>query len=94
MDEKKTISEAQRKAVAKYSKANYFQTLVRFPKDQEQEIRAAAGDSLNKYIVNAVLDQVARDQKTTKEERQELAEVQQLLDIKKADREKLKKFDL
>lgn len=50
------ISKSQAKATAKYEKNNYFKTLVRFKKDDEERIRAAAGDSLNGFIVKCVLD--------------------------------------
>ena len=50
------ISKSQAKATAKYEKNNYFKTLVRFKKEDEERIRAAAGDSLNGFIVKCVLD--------------------------------------
>lgn len=58
--EKKKISKAQLKATAKYQSKAYFSTLVRFPKDKENIIRAAAGDSLNGFIVAAVLEKIER----------------------------------
>lgn len=61
MSEKKKVTAAQKRATAKYEKAAYFKTLVRFPADKEKEIRAAAGDSLNGFIVSAVLEKIARD---------------------------------
>ena len=59
--EKKKVSEAQKKATAKYEKTAYFKTLVRFPAEKESLIRKAAGDSLNGFIVSAVLEKVARE---------------------------------
>lgn len=50
------VSKSQAKATAKYEKNNYFKTLVRFKKEDEERIRAAAGDSLNGFIVKCVLD--------------------------------------
>ncbi len=64
MTEKKKVSDAQMKATAKYEKLNYFKVLVRFPKDKEAEIRKAAGDSLNGFIVQAVFEKIERDRKT------------------------------
>ena len=58
MSEKKRVSEAQKRATYNYEKKNYFKTLVRFPADTEDAIRAAAGDSLNGFIVSAVLEKV------------------------------------
>lgn len=61
MEEKKKVSKAQIKAVAKYEKKNYFKALVRFPIDKEKEIRRFSGNSLNGYIVQAVLEKIERD---------------------------------
>lgn len=62
MKEKKKISAAQIKATAKYEKNNYFKVLVRFKKADEERIRAAAGESINGFIVSAVLDKIERIQ--------------------------------
>ena len=64
MAEKRKTSAAQLRAVMKYDKKAYFKTLVRFPKDKEQAIRAAAGASLNGFIVSAVFEKMERDKKT------------------------------
>lgn len=56
-------SEAQRRATAKYEKENYFKTLVRFNKNDEERIRAAAGKSLNGFIVKCVLDALEQEPK-------------------------------
>ena len=56
--EKKKASAAHMKATAKWEKTNYFRTMVRFPKDKESLIRSAAGDSLNGFIVRAVLEKI------------------------------------
>lgn len=65
MTEKRKITEAQMRSVAKYEKNNYFKTLVRFQKEDEERIRKAAGDSLNGFIVRAVLEAVERELKET-----------------------------
>lgn len=49
------VSESQKRATFKWEKENYFKTTIRFPKDAEEKIRKAAGDSLNGYIVDLVL---------------------------------------
>ena len=51
-------SKAHMRATAKYEKNNYFKTLVRFKKEDEERIRNAAGDSLNGFIVKCVLDKL------------------------------------
>ena len=61
------VSDAQKKATAKYERENYFKTLVRFPADKQDMIRAAARvrdpgkGSLNGYIVAAVMEKLERD---------------------------------
>ena len=63
MEEKKKVTKAHIRATAKYEKKAYFKALVRFPKDLEPRIREAAGDSLNGYIVRAVIEKMEREQK-------------------------------
>jgi len=41
------VSKAQARATVKYENKAYFKSLVRFKKEDEERIRAAAGDSLN-----------------------------------------------
>ena len=59
--EKKKVSAAQKRATAKYEKNNYFKTMVRFPIEKESEIRKAAKNSLNGFIVSAVLEKLERE---------------------------------
>ena len=91
---KKKATAAHMKATAKFEKNAYFKTLARFNKADEPRIRAAAGESLNGFIVSAVLEKVAEHERTTTQERNEIVEVQRLIDQKKADREKVKKYDI
>lgn len=58
--EKKKATAAHMRATAKWEKKAYFRTQVRFPAALEPRIRAAAGSSLNGFIVRAVLDQLER----------------------------------
>ena len=51
-------SKAAQRATAKYESKAYFKALVRFPAEYEEAIRAAAGASLNGFIVRAVLDKL------------------------------------
>lgn len=52
------VSKAQARATVKYENKAYFKSLVRFKKEDEERIRAAAGDSLNSFIVAAVMEKV------------------------------------
>ena len=58
--EKKKVTKAQMRATAKFEKAAYFKTLIRFPAEKERDIREAANmsRSLNDFIVKAVLEKV------------------------------------
>lgn len=53
------VTTAQKKATAKYEKTNYFKTLVRFQKKDEELIRTAAKGNLNGFIVDCVLEKIA-----------------------------------
>lgn len=58
------ITAAQRAAVGKYEAANYDKVLVRLPKGERDNIRAAAdaaGESLNGYITKAISQRMERD---------------------------------
>lgn len=57
-------SKAHIRATAKYEKNNYFKTLVRFKREDEERIRNAAGDSLNGFIVKCVLDKLNGEEST------------------------------
>lgn len=57
-------SKAHIRATEKYEKNNYFKTLVRFKKEDEERIRNAAGDSLNGFIVKCVLDKLNGEEST------------------------------
>ena len=63
MEEKKKATAAHIRATAKYEKDNYFKTLVRFNKKDEKRIREAAGESLNGFIVAAVMEKVQETEK-------------------------------
>ena len=55
------ITPAQRRAVGRYEAANYDKVLVRLPKGDREQIKAAAdsaGESMNAYIVGAIRDRM------------------------------------
>lgn len=58
-EKKKKTTAAQIKATEKYQKKAYFKTLVRFPIEKENDIRTAAGESLNGFIVKTILDKIS-----------------------------------
>lgn len=53
-------------ANARWQKKAYFTTIVRFYKDDEDEIRKYAGESLNNFIVMAVKEKIERIKKDDK----------------------------
>ena len=60
------ISEAQRKAVAKYNAANYDRVELRLKKGQKDIIKAHAesrGESLNNFVSRALSETMERDEK-------------------------------
>lgn len=68
------ISEAQRKAVAKYNAANYDRIELRIEKGQKQALKEhaeARGETLNGFVNRAIREAVERDtasQETTTDE--------------------------
>lgn len=56
---KQKYTEAKAQANTRWENKQ-FRTLVRFPAELETEIRAAAGDSLNGFIVQAVREKLER----------------------------------
>ena len=59
-----TISKAQQKAVAKYTKENYDEIKLRVPKGDKDKYKSAAeaeGKSLNQFIVDCIEDKISRE---------------------------------
>lgn len=52
-----SVSEAQKKATAKFEKEAYDKVLVRFPRGTKERIQAAGG-SVNGFIVQSVLERL------------------------------------
>ena len=68
MEDKKKISEAQRRAVAKYNAANYDRVELRLDKGRKDTVKAHAdtqGESLNAFINRAITETMERDTATT-----------------------------
>ena len=62
--ERMAISEAQKRAVAKYNNANYDKLTVRIKKGQRDILKAHAeekGESLNGWIVSAIRDKLKQE---------------------------------
>ncbi len=58
------VSKSQQKAVHKYGKANYDRMELTVPKGRKERIKAvaaAAGESVNQYIINAVDQRMSRE---------------------------------
>lgn len=55
-----TATKAKIRATSKYEKKAYFKTLVRFKVEDEKRIREAAGESLNGFIVAAVMEKLQK----------------------------------
>ena len=67
-DQKKKVSEAQRRAVAKYNAANYDRVELRLDKGRKETVKAHAdtqGESLNAFINRAITETMARDTAAT-----------------------------
>ena len=59
------VSEAQKRATAKFEKERYDKVLVRFPKGTKEKILNAGAESVNGYIIKCVLDSLENTQKAT-----------------------------
>ena len=67
-EEKKKVSEAQRRAVAKYNAANYDRVELRLDKGRKETVKAhaeAQGESLNAFINRAITETMDRDTGST-----------------------------
>ena len=63
-----TVTEAQKRATAKYEKENYDKILVRLPKGTKEKIKAS-GDSLNGFIIAAIEEKLQGVDSTKKEKK-------------------------
>ena len=56
-----SVSEAQKKASIKYLE-KLDEIRIRMPKGKKDDIKAAAGESMNQYIVSAIDQRMERDE--------------------------------
>lgn len=61
------VSEAQKRATAKYEKENYDKVLVRFSKGTKKRIERQS-ESINSYIIQAVIERLESDEDETLQE--------------------------
>lgn len=61
------VSEAQKRATAKYEKENYDKVLVRFSKGTKKRIERQS-ESINAYIIQAVIERLEADEDETLQE--------------------------
>lgn len=92
------VSEAQKRATAKFEKERYDKVLVRFPKGTKEKILNSGAESVNSFIIKCVLNALESSQNTHKSEEkvkddknindlsnvESLAELQALIDEKRA----------
>lgn len=62
------VSQAQKRATAKYEKENYDKILTRFPKGTKEKILETGAKSVNSFIIQAVnekLNNIEKVEETT-----------------------------
>ncbi|OUO77948.1 hypothetical protein B5F53_12110 [Blautia sp. An249] len=55
------VSEAQKRATAKFEKERYDKILTRFPKGTKEKILSTGAESLNSFIISAVNEKIERE---------------------------------
>lgn len=55
------VSEAQKRATAKFEKERYDKILTRFPKGTKEKILSTGAKSLNSFIISAVNEKIERE---------------------------------
>lgn len=55
------VSEAQKRATAKFEKERYDKILTRFPKGTKDKILSTGAESLNSFIISAVNEKIERE---------------------------------
>lgn len=59
------VTEAQKRATAKYEQKNYDRILTRFPKGTKEKILSTGAKSINSFIIKAVLDALDKPEAPT-----------------------------
>lgn len=55
------VTEAQKRATAKYERENYDKVLTRFPKGTKEKILRTGAQSVNSFIISAVDEKIKRE---------------------------------
>ena len=55
------VTEAQKRATAKYERENYDKVLTRFPKGTKEKILQTGAKSVNGFIISAVNEKIERE---------------------------------
>lgn len=58
-----SVTEAQKRATAKYERENYDKILTRFPKGTKEKILQTGAESVNGFIIKAVNEKIEREKK-------------------------------
>lgn len=97
------VSEAQKRATAKYEREKYDKVLIRFPKGTKERIQSTGAGSLNGFIIQCVLDALENSEALQKpytpatepqkapEKELTVEEVQALLETRRAQNEEKKR---
>lgn len=56
-----SVTEAQKRATAKYERENYDKILTRFPKGTKEKILQTGAESVNGFIIKAVNEKIERE---------------------------------
>ena len=59
------VTEAQKRATAKYEQKNYDRILTRFPKGTKEKILSTGAKSVNSFIIKAVLNALGESEAPT-----------------------------
>lgn len=81
------VTEAQKRATAKYERENYDKILTRFPKGTKEKILSAGATSVNSFIISAVMEKL---EKCNQSNAAKLDDLQTLIDAKAREREQYK----